>query len=123
LAKNLRSVTDKLSQVTFLVEDALLGQVEEIRNALAHSHPNMSIKEVFAYSLGEVVKKIRRPKESKKKSPPAPSTSAVEVKKALPSRYIAVEVKRQVWKRDGGRCTYRYRDPTTGRACSSKYGL
>jgi len=31
----------------------------------------------------EVVKKLR-PKEAKKKSPPAPSTSAVEVKKALP---------------------------------------
>jgi len=35
------------------------------------------------------------------------------------SRYIKYEVKRQVWQRDGGQCTFS--DPASGRKCCSKY--
>jgi 5-methylcytosine-specific restriction endonuclease McrA len=40
---------------------------------------------------------------------------------ATPSRYIPAAVKREVWKRDGGRCIYV--DPKTSRRCSSRHGL
>jgi hypothetical protein len=38
-----------------------------------------------------------------------------------PSRYLPAAVKREVWKRDGGRCVYV--DPKAGRRCSSRHGL
>ena len=38
-----------------------------------------------------------------------------------PSRYIPADVRAEVWRRDGGRCTYT--DPMTGRTCNEKLHL
>lgn len=72
-----------------------------------------------AISTDELVAKIARlcrekldPLLQKAKSTPAPESN---------TRYVPVEVKRRVWQRDHGLCTYQ--DPKTGRKCLARQRL
>jgi hypothetical protein len=59
--------------------------------------------------------------EASKKIPTPETERPLEVPVKTPSRYIPVEVKREVWVRDQGRCVYVSTE--TGRVCGSTHRL
>ncbi len=103
----------------------------------------MSIEQAIGYAVNQAVTRLKpkAPKspparavessEQSKNSPQAVFSSeqshqsppAVEegTKPASTKRNIPAELKRQVWQRDQGRCTFQ--DKQTGRRCGSRYAL
>lgn len=131
--EKLRAVSATHTEVKFLVEEEFISELEELKAMLSHKMPNASLKELMAFALKQTLKELR-PKEPKEKNSvdkqPAPPTS--EAKQSSPqqqptppalvvknTRYIPVEVKRQVWKRDQGQCSFN----CGGKRCGAKHFL
>ena len=99
----------KLSRVHWTVPRKLLEKLEAARDALSHSHPGASNAEILEAGLdlllaahakkkGLVEKPLAKPRLSKQ------------------GRYVPAHVRREVWKRDGGRCQFRFE---SGEICGS----
>ena len=104
-------VTATHTEIRFQVESGFLEKLEELRNLLAHSYPTASIKDLLGHCLNIALEKARPKAPKAKTENPSP---LVEV-----TRFIPAEVKRKVWARDAGQCTYE----NNGRKCNSKHGL
>lgn len=116
-----RAVSQTQSEIKFLVESELLKEIEELRNLLAHSHPGASIKEILIYSVKNTLKALRPKDMVAKKAKNLLPTLKPKVTPLKISRYIPANVKREVWARDRGECTYKNQE--TGKKCACKYGL
>lgn len=124
LAKEkIRPVSATHTELKILIEESVLKEIEELKNLLARSIPNASIKDIITYSLAHTLKSVRpkAPTETRsnvlKSLPPAPAVKRAPASHS--TRYIATEVRRKVWQRDSAQCTYTH----NGRRCSSKHGL
>jgi hypothetical protein len=101
-----------------------------LRAILSHQMPVATVKEVLGFAVKKTLKVLRTKEprikldsklkgetekdlrqELNKKSPPALAVKS--------SRYIPVEIKRRVWKRDGGQCSFK----CNGRNCTSTHYL
>lgn len=105
----IRAVSASCSVVTFAASEELIDQIRELQGILGHSQPGITLGQALAFAVREAVER-RRPK-----TPSAPPASAVE------GREPSEEIRRQVWHRDNGRCTYV--SPQSGRRCGSSYAL
>ena len=133
VAEKLRPVSKTCTELKLLVNEDFLGELEELRAFLAAKYPKASIKELLAYALTQTLKDLR-PKAPKVIQETQRINSSKIVEKKLTkaktlaeknsnknSRYIPVQVRREVWQRDRGHCTYV--NPLTKKCCSSKHGL
>lgn len=124
--EKLRVVSPVHSELKVLLEETLLKEIEELKGYLAHKLPHASIKDVLAYAVKCGLKECR-PKASKNliKTKSAEFINNKSQNRNLPlrppSRHVPIQIKRQVWQRDGGQCDYR--NPVTGARCSSRHGL
>lgn len=126
IPEKLRAVSDTHTEVKFLAEEELLKEIEELRALLSHKLPGASVKEILAYAVKSTVKNLK-PKEPKvvtsvtaqKRDTVPKALPAPKLNPEKPSRYIPVETKRLVWKRDSGQCTYTFNN----KRCCSKHGL
>ena len=140
--EKLRAVSVGHSELKVLLEEKLLKEIEELKGYLAHKIPHASIKDVLAYAIGCGLKECR-PKAPKSSTLTSQNVKNNEAENAInvndnhsakihtpienpglpkePSRYVPVEIKRQVWARDGGRCEFV--NPATGLRCSSTHKL
>jgi hypothetical protein len=121
--ERVKPVSDSHSEIKFLAEAGLLKDLEELRNLLSHSKPNAGLKDVIAFAVSRTVNDLRprAPKpvfETTQEAAPQQHRKRVG---SLKNRYIKQEVKRQVWQRDRGQCTFS--DPISGRQCCSKKQL
>jgi len=115
--EKLRTVSKTHTELKFLVDEALLNDIEELRCLLGVHASTSNIQTTIqstmqttvAYAVRHAFKKLR-PKNPKN----LPPTLAVKI-----SRYVPQEIKRQVWKRDSGQCTYQHK----GNRCLSKFAL
>jgi len=117
-------------KMSILLDEYMLNDLEELRSLLSSSHSHLSLQEVIQYALKKALE-IKRPKAPKLQKVPRPliSTPTSESKKRLlsskeyrhRSRYIPINIRRQVWSRDQGCCNFR--DEITGKLCATKYGL
>jgi hypothetical protein len=145
MPEKITPITRDLSRLTVVIDEELLGEIEELKNLLARSNPNVKLNDVLRYSVKGAIKKLRpsAPKkkdsgnslpisavkniEGKKEEKPKEELgklvpiSAVKEKSTKFSRYIPVNVKRAVWQRDEGKCNFV--DKKSGRKCGCKYGL
>jgi hypothetical protein len=144
----IKPVTATHSEIRFVADQALLDQLELIRGFLGNKNPNLSLSELITEMARISLEKLRpkAPKESPKESVKQNSDVGVEKEaKAVKtvtviqktaqtsfttpppyseqtssrSRFIPIEVKREVFQRDQGRC--QYVDPLTGRKCLSTH--
>ncbi len=121
IPERLRPVTETHSELKVLLDAEMLKDLEELRNLLSHAQPNASLRELLSFALRDSLSRLR-PRQPKTKAAKLESVPTLEVQVPIKSsRYIAAEVKRVVWRRDGGKCTYR--DAVTGRCCDSKHSL
>lgn len=119
-------ISQASSEIRFVASDELTQAMEKIRGLLAHKNPNMSINELFLemahISLDQLIKEktkaLAKPQENTQQLPLP--TSAVTVAN-IAGRHIPRSVQREVYARDGMRCSYV--DPVSRLSCDSTFGL
>ncbi len=109
-----RAVTGETSEVRFAAENGFLDEIDELRGLLAHAHPGMSMAEALKYGVRLALEK-HRPKRLMER----PAATSLPVPEGTVRRAPTSAIKRAVWARDGGRCTFE----GDGRRCSSRSRL
>ncbi len=141
LKETLRPISETHTELKVLLDSEMLKELEELKSLLSHARPNATLRELLEFALRDTLTRLRPrpPKIMANVKSEAPNHTEVstsprslettqiptsEPKISRPiksSRYIPQEVKRLVWQRDGGRCSYV--DPLSGRKCDSKHLL
>lgn len=122
-------------RVQFTADPSYVELLEEARNLLQHELPTRDLLEVQRRALELLVQKLRQRKYAAPRRPrataPKPSEAGAATKVAAPEvraaprcsnrrRDIRAAVRRSVWSRDEGRCTYL---DTRGQRCREQAGL
>jgi hypothetical protein len=109
-------------EIRFVADVPLLGKLHRLKDLNSHRDPSRSYRGLFDW-LSDLGLKISdpltknaavRPRASK---PSDAGTAQPSSNKPKTDRYISTELRRKVWKRDNGKCTYQ--DPQSGRRCDS----
>jgi hypothetical protein len=140
-----KALSETHSEIRFVADEPLLKLLNQVKGLLAHRNPNPTMAELVAEMAKLCLEKLRpkaplispeknsdvgvsemrpevRPevrlekkkgKEKPKGEPDGPGITT--------GRYIPAEVKRTVFHRDGGKCTYV--DALSGRRCDSQFAL
>lgn len=137
-----RPINDGMVEIRFSVTREEAALLEELLDRNAHSNFERSYRKLFmGLARAEKEKLNRAPKKcgtrdragqtptevaaNPKQTTPSQSNAALLSPGQVPgqrrSRYIPASIKRQIWKRDHGRC--QYQDPHTGHRCETKHGL
>ena len=97
-------MTAQLSRLHVTVSRDFLAKLEAARLALSHSVPNATIEDVLEAGLDLVLSRdtkrkglVAKPRLVARDDQPAPVTV---------SRYVPADIRRAVWKRDGGECQW-----------------
>jgi hypothetical protein len=133
----LRPVSETHTELKVLLDADTLRELEELKDLLSHARPNATLRELLKFALQETLTRLRpRPPQARSQSKPKaaphtplrvaerapfPTSKTQDTPPRKPSRYIPTEVKRVVWQRDRGKCSYI--DPLTGKHCDSKHSL
>jgi hypothetical protein len=124
---NVRASTEALGaqrySVRFTADEKVHDQLQELRSLLRHSVPDGDVGKILARAIGVLLKQVRNIKIGECASPrsrrSAPSLKAESPGKK-PTRHISVAIRRVVWARDKGRCTFESKD---GRSCESREAI
>ena len=101
-------------EITMTVGAELMVRLGEVRAALSHSHPNATLETLFAECMRVTLAARHKRVEAETDRPRPPSHPPGH------SRRPTADVRRQVWKRDGRRCTFVSPD---GHRCQETRGL
>jgi hypothetical protein len=116
-----RIISPTQTEIRFVADEALMEKLKSIRELDAHILDNPSYLELF-HRIADIALKELDPSASKKPvQKKTATTPPAELAQAQPrSRYIPTSLKREVWKRDQGKCTYKSPD---GKCCESRFAL
>ncbi len=125
-SEKVRATSESLVEMRFVVSDKFKNKLDQVRLLLSHVNPNFSNVELLNYLLDKELKRldpeIKKTKELIEKTEciatPAPEV-ANENKIIKNARYIPAHIRRAVWKRDHGCCTFM--DSKSKRKCGSKF--
>lgn len=109
--------------IRFVADREAHAQLQELRCLLRSSIPDGDVGKILTRAIGVLLEQIRKQKIASCSSPrPIRASSGKSGNREAknPSRHIPAAIRREVWKRDGGRCTFRSR---TGRQCGSLHYL
>ncbi len=98
---------------SFTADEALLRDVERVKELSRHKWPAGRLEDVFAGAILALLDKI----DPDRRSPKRPRRSVATGER---SRTIPRSVKDEVWRRDGGRCVFMSSD---GSVCGARAGL
>ncbi|HZZ84944.1 MAG TPA: HNH endonuclease signature motif containing protein [Anaeromyxobacteraceae bacterium] len=116
-------LTADLSRLHITVSRRFLGKLEAARAALSHSCPASSAEEILEAGLDLLLERSARRKGLVAKPRPAAGRSAGPVpqpKQPTLDGYIPAAARREVWKRDAGRCQWPL---ASGGVCGSSLRL
>ena len=98
-------------KIQFTADQTTHEQLQEPRALMRHQVPDGDVAKILAKAIAALLAQIRKQKFANTSSPKARRQSD------RPSRHIPAAIRRTVWERDGGRCTY---VSAGGRRCGSK---
>jgi 5-methylcytosine-specific restriction endonuclease McrA len=118
-------------RVEFTASQEHVDLLEEARNLLQHQVPNRDIARIHELAMAVFVEQLRkrrqaasdRPRRSVPSSGPAPERvdeTPVHDEPAPEQRNVPAAIRRAVWRRDAGRCTF---TDSSGRRCCERAGL
>jgi len=102
--------------IRFVADREAHAQLQELRCLLRSSIPDGDVAKILTRAIGVLLEQVRKQKIASCSSPRPARASSGNREAKNPSRHIPAAIRREVWKRDGGRCTFRSR---TGRQCGS----
>jgi hypothetical protein len=101
-------------RVQFTADGELHAQLEELRALMRHQVPDGDVGKILAKAVACLLKQVRKQKFAETSKPRPTRTSATNQNA---SRHIPAAIRRSVWQRDGGRCTY---VSAGGRRCNAR---
>ena len=101
-------------RVQFVADGATYGQLEELRALMRHQIPDGDVGKILALAVKGMLERVRKQKFAETSSPRPRSAESAN---RSPSRHIPARIRRAVWQRDAGRCTY---VSTGGRRCNAR---
>jgi hypothetical protein len=115
-------------RVEFTAGQEYAELLEEARNLLQHQIPDRDIARVHELAMAAFVEHLKRRRQGATKRPrrsatdgPAPVRVNEEASRdAASRRYVPAEIRRAIWQRDAGRCTFA---DASGRRCHERAGL
>ncbi len=119
-AEKTRELSLGKALIQFTAAQELLEKLEKLKGLLAHQNPDGSYEGLFEVLADMALKKVGSAAGPALSNNDAQVASVSTVEKSK-SRSIPVEVKRRVFARDGGCCTYK--DEKTGKRCGSRFAL
>jgi hypothetical protein len=114
LPEVVKPLTPKLRRLNVTVTADFIDELEQVRVALSHQCPDGSFEQVVREAFKLVLERDRKRKALSDRPRPPPETPGEN------DRYVPAAVKRTVWKRDQGRCTWPMGD---GKVCGSRHRL
>ena len=108
-------------KIEFVADESLAEMIERAKQVLRHKFPRGRLEEVFHQALTDMLEK-RDPErkvaraEKKQQRPDEKKSTHVKIQR----RYIPQDIRRAVWKRDGGQCSFRTPD---GKRCRERGGI
>ena len=95
-------LTKNETSLRVVVSDELLAKLDQLKALWSHSNPNMTDLELIEKMADLCLKKVDPARKSLRKASGKNSRRVPDVEK----RYITAAVKKEVWLRDRGKCTY-----------------
>ena len=131
-----RPLTDNLTELRFVVPEAVMKKLEILKGLLAHKLPEGSLSEIFEFMVSEELKrqlkkkagvdlspdgteepkKAQVPKEAQELKAGQETISPPPAIVAKNRKVIPVATRRKIWLRAGGRCEYVSQE---GKRCDS----
>jgi hypothetical protein len=102
-------------RVQFTADREMHAQLEELRALMRHQIPDGDIGKILAKAVASLLKQVRKQKFAETAAPRSARTSRSTSE--TPSRHIPAAIRRAVWQRDDGRCTY---VSAGGRRCNAR---
>ncbi|MDJ0847695.1 MAG: hypothetical protein QNK04_04840 [Myxococcota bacterium] len=99
--------------VQFTADRQVHEQLQELKALLRHQIPDGDLGKILGRAVALLLEQVRRRKFAETRKPRKPPTPATN----SPSRHIPAAIRRAVWKRDAGRCTY---VSAGGRRCGAR---
>jgi hypothetical protein len=115
-ADQTRTIGENAAEIRFTADQELLEMLDQIRALTAHFDLEPGYNGLLKFVAAQVLKKLDPSVRKERKS-----LSPERVAERPQSRFIPVRLKREVWKKGEGRCSFV--SPVTGLRCESKYGL
>jgi 5-methylcytosine-specific restriction endonuclease McrA len=100
-------------RVQFVADRELYEQIQELRALMRHQVPDGDLGKILSRAVKTLLDRVRKQKFAE-----TSATSLQVTSKPKPSRHIPAAIRRSVWQRDGGRCTYI--SSSTKRRCGSR---
>ncbi len=120
--ERIRPITPTHSEIKFVADEEMLNDIEKLKALLSHAHPNMSLTELMRMLLDLGLKRYNPQRQVSRKSASKLEEKVNAESASLPApagrTSIPAHIKRAVWQRDKGKCTFR--DPLTKRCCESQ---
>jgi hypothetical protein len=102
-------------RVQFTADRETHAQLEELRALMRHQVPDGDVGKILARAISVLLERVRKQKFAET-STPRSSAQTSSTQSDHPSRHVPAAIRRAVWKRDMGRCTY---VSEGGRRCDS----
>jgi 5-methylcytosine-specific restriction endonuclease McrA len=137
----LRAVSPENYELRICISAELKLKLDQLKSILSHQNPGMSYEKLIEHTAELALEKLNparliseeKPNENRKLSRKPPHKTAENQRKAtpapevrprsgqveMPSRHIPLALRRKIWRRDQGRCTYQH--PESGRRCDSTF--
>jgi hypothetical protein len=97
--------------VQFTADREMHSQLEELRALMRHQIPGGDVGKILARAVSDLLKQVRKQKFAETNAPRAQRAAE------NPSRHVPAAIRREVWERDAGCCTY---VSAGGRRCNAK---
>jgi hypothetical protein len=107
-----KPLTPDLRRLNVTVSAEFMADLEQVRAALSHKCPDGNFEQVVREAFKLVLERDRKRKALTDRPRPSPETPGEN------DRYVPAAVKRAVWERDQGRCTWPMGD---GELCGSTH--
>ena len=103
--------------IRFMADPVVHGQLKELQALLRSSIPDGDVAKILARAVAVLLEQVLTQKIGSRASPRSPRAPTLsDTLSKTPSRHIPAAIRREVWARDGGRCTYVSRE---GRQCGA----
>ena len=117
----MRELGQGKTEIKIILDQEGMKNLETLKHLLSHKNPNLSYGELVLFLSKLGLKKYDlRQKPLKRYSAQALMRQPLQKQKTL-TRHIPMSIRRKVWQRDEGRCSYK--DFKSNRRCGSKHLL
>ena len=115
-----RALNEDETEIRFTADRELVEMLKQIQALTAHHNLEPGYNGLLKFMAAQALKKLDPARQNERKLL-SPEKVATQHASRVHSRYVPASLKRDVWKKYKGRCSYV--SQTTGIRCDSKHGL